>query len=453
MSEMGSMPVPGHVEFVTPAESRLSPVQIAEGAVDCAIEFNRRFIAHGENLALVFRDYLLGRLLALTGSEFGFIGEVVREPGGTWRLRVFGHALTDISWNEETNILYREHVASMEFRKPDTLYGAAIRTKQPVISNDMNDRRRGGVPDGHPPMLSFMGLPLVLDGDVQGVIGMANRSGGYETSLPDALTPVIEACATAMVVSQARMARDSMVANLIESEEVLARQNAELQETLRMKDVFVASVSHEFRTPLTAILSFSDLLEEDVGRPQQDMCRTIQRNARRLSTLVEDVLTLTASGKVSGQMGRVDASELIAGNVADTQPALAAAGVTLSVKGTDRPHPVMVDAPRFGQAVCNVLTNAVKYSHRGATIELCIDDVADGCAVTITDHGKGMSTRDLEMARQPFYRGADAERSVAGTGLGLFIVDQIMASHRGRMAIASEEGRGTSVTLVFPGAS
>lgn len=454
MSEIGPLPAPGHVEFIKPDKIRLLPGQIAEEAVDCAIEFNRRFIAHGEDLALVFRDYLLGQLLAITGSEFGFIAEVARDAEGAWELHVFGHALTDISWNEETTRLYRDHMDSMAFRMPDTLYGAVIRTRQPVISNEVDDRRRGGVPDGHPPILSFLGIPLIVDGEVQGVIGLANRSGGYEASLPHALASVIEACGTALIVARARRGREYLVATLVEAERVLAQQNAELQETLRMKDAFVASVSHEFRTPLTAILSFADLLEEDVDAPQQDMCQIIQRNAKRLSTLVEDVLVLTASGKMSAQMSRADVSELIAENIADAQAALVAAGVTLSVEGTDRPHPVMIDAPRFSQAICNVLTNAVKFSPRGAAIELCIDEVADGCGVTITDHGVGMSARDLEQARQPFYRGVNADRGgVNGTGLGLFIVDQIMNSHGGRMAVSSEEGRGTSVTLVFPGIS
>lgn len=454
MSEIGPLPAPGHVEFVDGHDARLPATQVAEAAVDCAIEFNRRFIAHGENLALVFRDYLLGRLLAMTASEFGFIAEVAREAEGAWALRVFGHALTDISWNEETRRLYRDHMDTMAFRKPETLYGAVINTKRPVISNSVDDRRRGGIPDGHPPILSFMGLPLVFDGEIQGVIGLANRPGGYEAELPAALSPVLEACSTAMTVAQARASRDAMLINLATSQRVLSDQNAALQETLRMKDIFVASVSHEFRTPLTAIRSFSDLLEEDVSEPQREMCRAIQRNAKRLGALVEDVLLLTANGKVPVSLEPADASQLILTNVADSQEALSAASLTLHVDGLDREHRVVVDAPRFLQAVCNVLTNAVKFSPPGATVEMGLADVEDGCAITITDHGTGMSPRDLEMARQPFHRGVNASRNgVGGTGLGLFIVDQIMLAHGGRMEMSSEEGCGTTVTLVFPKAS
>ena len=100
--------------------------------------------------AMIF-DGLLQVLLSVTESEFGFIGEVLRDPGGNPYLKE--HAITNIAWNEETRRFYEEHAPEgLEFRNLKTLFGAVMVTGEPVISNNPSqDPRRGGLPEGHPP--------------------------------------------------------------------------------------------------------------------------------------------------------------------------------------------------------------------------------------------------------------------------------------------------------------
>ena len=105
-------------------------------------------------------DSLLEALLNLTDSEYGFIGEVLREEDGTPYLKT--HAITNIAWNDETRQLYEENVAQgLEFRNMRTLFGNVITTGEAVIANDPGkDRRGAGTPQGHPPLNAFLGLPF-----------------------------------------------------------------------------------------------------------------------------------------------------------------------------------------------------------------------------------------------------------------------------------------------------
>ncbi len=138
-------------------------------------------------------DGMLESLLELTESEYGFIGEINLAADGSplmeesymkFRGRPYlkTHAITDISWNDETRAFYAENAPKgMEFHNLQTLFGAVIVTGEPVIANSpSNDPRRGGLPDGHPPLNAFLGVPFYKNGEMTGMIGVANREGGYD---------------------------------------------------------------------------------------------------------------------------------------------------------------------------------------------------------------------------------------------------------------------------------
>ncbi len=140
-------------------------------------------------------DALLNNLLSLTNSEYGFIGEILYEPDGNPYLKT--QTLTNISWSEETNIFFKEGSPhGMEFKNLKTLFGAVITTGKPVISNDpSNDPRRGGLPEGHPHLNAFLGLPFSRDKKMLGMVGIANRPGGYDEKIVDYLKPFLVTCA------------------------------------------------------------------------------------------------------------------------------------------------------------------------------------------------------------------------------------------------------------------
>ena len=149
----------------------------------------------GANPGTVF-DRMLDSLIEITRSEYGFIGEVLRRADGTQYLKPW--ALTSIGWDDATRRFYDEHAPEgMEFENLNTLFGEAITSGNPVIANDpARHPRSGGVPAGHPPLNAFLGLPLVVGGEVIGLLGIANRPGGYSEQDCLDLQPFVTTCGT-----------------------------------------------------------------------------------------------------------------------------------------------------------------------------------------------------------------------------------------------------------------
>jgi PAS domain S-box-containing protein len=135
-------------------------------------------------------DGLLTDILALTTSEYGFVGEVLRTPEGDPYLKTY--AVTNIAWDQATRTFYDTHAPQgMEFRNLKTLFGAAMTTGEPVIANDpYHDPRRGGLPEGHPALNAFLGIPVHHGGELVAMLGIANRPGGYDQALIDFLHPL-----------------------------------------------------------------------------------------------------------------------------------------------------------------------------------------------------------------------------------------------------------------------
>ena len=144
-------------------------------------------------------DSLLIEVLSLTQSEYGFIGEVLYEDGVPFLQE---HALTNIAWSNETKELYDlHHAKGLQFRNLKTLFGQVMVTKAAVIANNApDDERRGGIPEGHPPLDAFLGLPVFHGEALIGMIGLANRPGGYSQALINYLEPLTVCCATYILV-------------------------------------------------------------------------------------------------------------------------------------------------------------------------------------------------------------------------------------------------------------
>lgn len=135
-------------------------------------------------------EIILNDLLAITASEYGFIGEVMFKDGVP-SLRT--HAITNIAWNEDTRAFYAKNApAGLVFTNLNTLFGQVMTTGNPVIANDpLHDPRRGGLPSGHPPMNAFLGLPIHCQGQLLAMVGVANRAGGYDEGWVDNLQPLL----------------------------------------------------------------------------------------------------------------------------------------------------------------------------------------------------------------------------------------------------------------------
>jgi PAS domain S-box-containing protein len=136
-------------------------------------------------------DGLLHDILGLTGCAYGFVGEVLHRPNGAPYLKT--HAVTDISWNDETRAWYEMYKdEGLEFDNPDTLFGRTLTSGEALLSNDpANDPRRGTLPGGHPPLESYLGLPVSHGGSMIGMVGLANKAGGFTDADAEFLSPLL----------------------------------------------------------------------------------------------------------------------------------------------------------------------------------------------------------------------------------------------------------------------
>lgn len=164
---------------------------------------------------------LLETLLELTGSEYGFIGEVFYSEDNKPYIK--SYATTNIAWSDDTQRLYEEtKKKGMIFARSNSLYGAVLKTGQLIISNQpAMDSRSGGLPQGHPPLNAFMGIPFFGGGELLGVVGIANRESGYHQSLAKSLGPFLETCGTLIQAYRSNLKKQQLEEELQQYSEQL----------------------------------------------------------------------------------------------------------------------------------------------------------------------------------------------------------------------------------------
>ncbi|WP_448070982.1 sensor histidine kinase [Georgenia yuyongxinii] len=223
---------------------------------------------------------------------------------------------------------------------------------------------------------------------------------------------------------------------------------------LAQREDFVSSVSHELRTPLTSVLGYLELASDDPTATERVRAhlRVAERNAERLLHLVSDLLLAARTRERGVEFDRevVDLRNLVAETVQSQLPHAHTAGLQIRHHLTE-PCRVLGDRTRLGQAIDNVLSNAIKYTPAGGQIEVTLRPAADVAHVTIKDTGIGIAPVDQEKLFTRFFR-APAVRNgaVVGTGLGLHLSRQIVEAHGGTIDLASALGEGTRVEILLP---
>ena len=217
---------------------------------------------------------------------------------------------------------------------------------------------------------------------------------------------------------------------------------------------FVANASHELRTPLASIIGYVETLREDSDLDASTTDRflsTILREARRLQSLVSDLMSLSRieAEKHDVPADRVDLSALVERAARDAAGSEHSARLLLEIVPDVFSQG---DSQQLEQLVRNLVDNAFKYGGGSEPVNVALSAGSGGrAAVTVTDHGDGIAPEHLPHLTRRFYR-TDPGRSRAsgGTGLGLAIVKHIVERHRGKLDIASIQGRGTTVSVRLP---
>jgi len=398
----------------------------------------------GDDIDGCLRD-VLGVAIEISGADKGNIQLLDRESGA---LRLAAQSGFDQPFVEFFESVRDDHTAC----------GVALRTKQRVIIEDitkseiyegrhsLNAMRDAGV-------LAVQSLPLLSStGSILGMISVhfaqTHQPSEQEMRLMDLL---------------ARQTADYLERKRVEEErEHLLMREHELRQTAeeanRLKDEFLAIMSHELRNPLNVILGYAELLlRMDVIKESSNLHRmadAVKRNAVAQSKLIRDLLDLSRlrSGKLELNRETVSPVVSIQNAIETVRLDADSKGIEITVSAPDEMLFVQADPVRLEQIIWNLLNNSVKFTPRGGRIEVRLEEQDDEIMLTVSDNGQGIDASFLPHIFEIF-RQADARtnRAQAGMGIGLAVVQQLVELHGGSVdAFSAGTGKGATFTIRLP---
>jgi signal transduction histidine kinase len=322
------------------------------------------------------------------------------------------------------------------------LLGALIRDPRPSrVANIHADPRSVGFPARHPPMTSFLGVPLLIGQKVFGNFYLCDKDGGAEFTEEDERMVRLFAAQSALAIAYAQQVECTQEAH---------------REMDRLRSEFAAVIAHDLRNPVAAMTLLLDALlarregASVVVSVQQLQC--LRRIGSRISRIAQDLLDVSRIelGRLSLERQRVSLEEATRALLSEIEPTLGQHPVTLHVEG--RVPEVFVDPARLSQILTNLLDNAAKYADAGSPIRVTLRPEAGGAALTVEDRGPGISAADLGRLFDRFFQAPRAREKNTGLGLGLYIVKGLMEAQGGTIAVESTPGQGSSFRLWFPAA-
>jgi signal transduction histidine kinase/CheY-like chemotaxis protein len=244
-----------------------------------------------------------------------------------------------------------------------------------------------------------------------------------------------------------------------ERNELLARERAaraDAERANRLKDQFLATVSHELRAPLTAMVLWGGILRDDSVAPElrAKAHDAIQQSAEVQARVVGDLLDVARAiaGKLHIDIRTVEVEQLVRGALDAITPAALAKQIVLDRRGTLVGGELLGDAVRLRQVLVNLLANAVKFSEPGGRVTIGVSRRARSITIEVEDRGRGIAPELLPHLFEPFNHAGDSSRhGEGGLGLGLAIAKQLVELHRGTIVASSDgPGHGTTLTVVLP---
>ncbi len=228
-----------------------------------------------------------------------------------------------------------------------------------------------------------------------------------------------------------------------------------LEEIDRVRTELVSTVSHELRTPLTSIKGYLELLQDQLAGQltdsQANMLAVVRRNLERLNELITNLLALSRAEETQLSVEPIDLRGVAAEVAGDVRLTAASRDITVKTIQSASPVVMLGDRSQLIRAVLNLCSNAVKFSNPGDTVEVRVLHQSGEAVVEVVDEGIGIPAADLPGLGSRFYRASNAMKAeIAGTGLGLRIVQTIVDRHDGTLSVESVEGEGTTATIRLP---
>ncbi|HYE29860.1 MAG TPA: PAS domain S-box protein [Methylomirabilota bacterium] len=388
----------------------------------------------------------------LTGAKFGaFFYSMQNEQGESFMLFTLSGAP-------------RESFERFGHPRATPLFAPTFRGEPPIRSDDiLKDPRYGtmsphqGMPKGHLPVRSYLAVPVISrSGEVIGGLFFGHPDVGVFTAQSEALTVGLAAAAAiaidnARLFSQLQETRDQLARHNERLEEQVAERTAALQETIQDLEAFSYSVSHDMRSPLRAMQGYSDALltdyKERLDATAVNYLSRIQRAAKRMDLLIQDVLAYSKVAKGDIQLSPIN-MEAIISDVIQNYPALQPDRAAINIV---RPLPKVLGHEAYlTQVVSNLLGNAVKFMEPGVfpTVEITATEDGPDVRIAFRDNGIGIDPEQQKHIFQIFGR-VYPEKKFEGTGIGLAIVKKAVERMGGSVGVNSKFGSGSEfhVTL------
>ena len=341
---------------------------------------------------------------------------------------------------------------------------------RPLRLDDLSkDPRAAGSPPGHPPVASFLGVPIVAKGKILGALYFTERATGPFTPEDEILLISFSEIIAGLIENATLY--EELRASARQLEAKVEGRTRELQEAMhqteaasRHKSEFLANMSHELRTPLNSIIGFSALLKTRTFGPlnnkQARQVDNIHTSGKHLLALINDVLDLSRveAGKMELRPESFDIRTSVEGVLNDIQAQAEKKNLELHLRTTEGLPALTVDPVRFKQILYNLLSNALKFTPEGGHISLEVR-LADGAApggrileLRITDTGIGIKAEDLPRLFQPFSQLEPVyTKQFQGTGLGLALTKQLVELLGGEISAGSAgPGQGSTFTVRLP---
>ena len=377
------------------------------------------FIANSDPYHL-FGSFLLD-ILDLSNSKFGFIGEVHSDEKDK-NLTIY--AVNNIVWDQDIRRMYAGKVScALEMLRLKALCDRVIGAGTNIIDNNTDSyARNAGVPREHLLLMSFLGIPIYYGNSLIGMIGLANRPGGYDETVIEHLGPVVSTSVQLLAAVGREREREK-------NKKLLRQAILDAEQANKYKSAFLANMSHEIRTPMNAIIGMSELaLAAEPDRRQRNYIEKIKTASDSLLQILNDILDFSKieAGKLS-----IESIPFVLESVFDQLTSLFAMkadqqGIELVYDIDDISRMLIGDPLRLGQVLTNLVSNALKFSTRG-NVAVCLQTVKidSGTAelhFSVSDEGIGMTAEQAANLFRPFTQAdTSTTRKYGGTGLGLAI--------------------------------
>ncbi len=333
--------------------------------------------------------------------------------------------------------------------------GLIAQTREPHLTNAVvgdsrvNDQewaKREG-------MVAFAGYPLLIEDRVVGVMALFARHP-LTTFVLDAMSSIANAVALGIDHKHSEEERNRL---LIHEKHARAAELA-----LQVRNVFLSNVSHDLKNPLASINAMTQLWQRrlvlgrplEAGRLLEELAK-VESQTKKMSMMIDGLLDM-AQLQIGQQLTLVsqalDLVELVHRAVQMQQSTTYLHRIVVEALVPELV--VLGDSMRLERVCTNLLSNAIKYSLQGGTITVTVskqeDESNSWAKLKVQDQGLGIPAEDLPYIFEPFYRASNVLTSVAGTGIGLASVSQIIEQHGGTIAVESEEGVGTTFVICLP---